>query len=161
MTLKPIDHAAIKVNQIFVIGLTLLAFILNQPMVTALVAVIMLTGSLLLKRPGFAFVYTAGLKPAGVVKPDVIEDNPEPHLFAQGFGGVVLAGSALAVFLGAAGLGWALAWLVIGLASLNLFAGFCAGCAVYYWLNRLRIPGFVKTPPPGIFPGLRPRSHQS
>ena len=48
-------------------------------------------------------------------------------------------------------------WLVIALASLNLFVGFCAGCAVYYWLGKLHLPGFVKTPPPGAFPGMRPR----
>ena len=42
--------------------------------------------------------------------------------------------------------------------ALNLFAGFCAGCAVYYWLNRLQVPGFARTPPPGTFPGMRPRA---
>jgi hypothetical protein len=161
MNLKPVDHSAIKVNQVFVIGLTLLAFILNQPVLVALVAAVMLTGSLLLKKPGFSFVYSAWLKTAGLVKPDVVEDNPEPHLFAQGFGGVVLTGSVLAVMIGAPILGWGLAWLVIALASLNLFAGFCAGCAVYYWLNRLNIPGFAKAAPAGIFPGLRPRRRQS
>ena len=36
--------------------------------------------------------------------------------------------------------------------------GFCAGCAVYYWLGKLRLPGFVKDPPPGTFPGMRPKS---
>ena len=49
--------------------------------------------------------------------------------------------------------GWVLSWLVIVLAALNLFVGFCAGCAVYYWLHRLQVPGFSKTPPAGIFPG--------
>ncbi len=66
--------------------------------------------------------------------------------------------SAALLFLGAAGTGWALTWLVMVLAALNLFAGFCAGCAVYYWLNRLRVPGFLKAPPAGTFPGMRPRS---
>ena len=40
----------------------------------------------------------------------------------------------------------ALAWLVIGLAALNLFVGFCAGCFVYYRLNRLGVPGFTQSP---------------
>ena len=40
----------------------------------------------------------------------------------------------------------------------SLFVGFCAGCAVYYWLGKLHLPGFVKTPPPGTFPGMRPKS---
>jgi hypothetical protein len=63
----------------------------------------------------------------------------------------------LALYGGATALGWGLVWLVIALAALNLFVGFCAGCAVYYWLNRLDIPGFVKAPPEGTFPGMRPK----
>ncbi|MGA2477407.1 MAG: DUF4395 family protein [Spirochaetia bacterium] len=53
---------------------------------------------------------------------------------------------------------WLLTWLVIVLAAANLFLGFCAGCAVYYWLNRLQVPGFGKTPPSGTFPGMRPKA---
>ena len=64
----------------------------------------------------------------------------------------------LALFVGVPILGWGLVWLVIALAALNLFVGFCAGCAVYYWLGKLRLPGFVKTPPPGTFPGMRPKN---
>jgi hypothetical protein len=71
---------------------------------------------------------------------------------------VVLAASSLAFLFGAGTLGWGLGWLVIALASLNLFAGFCVGCAVYYWLNRLHVPGFVKAPPAGNFPGMKPRA---
>ncbi len=97
------------------------------------------------------------LRPLNWVKPEVIQDNPEPHRFAQGFGGTVLAGAGLAFVAGAGGLGWGLAWLVVALAALNLFVGFCVGCAVYYWLNRLKVPGFGKTPPGGSFPGMRPR----
>jgi hypothetical protein len=103
-------------------------------------------------------IYAQILKPRGWVKPELLQDNPEPHRFAQGFGGVVLAISSLAFLLGSATLGWALGWLVIALASLNLFAGFCVGCAVYYWLNRLNVPGFVKTPPAGFFPGMKPKA---
>jgi hypothetical protein len=28
---------------------------------------------------------------------------------------------------------------------------------VYYWLNRMNMPGFDKSPPEGIIPGLRPK----
>jgi hypothetical protein len=34
---------------------------------------------------------------------------------------------------------------VIALASLNLFAGICVGCLMYYWFNRLGLPGFKYT----------------
>lgn len=155
-SLPKIEHAALSVNQAAIITLLLAGFIFNLPGLVALVAAAMLFGTAF-KRPGFGFLYHAALKPLGWVKPDIFPDNPEPHRFAQGFGGVVAAGSALALWLGAVPLGWALSWLVIALAALNLFVGFCAGCAVYYWLNRLKIPGFHRSAPQGFFPGMRPK----
>ena len=154
--LQRVDHSALKVNQSFIIGLNILAFILNLPWLALIVTLAMAIGTVL-KAPGFGFVYKYALKPRGWVKPDVIADNPEPHRFAQGFGAVVMAAGVSAMYAGAAPLGWGLVWLVIALAALNLFAGFCAGCAVYYWLNRLNVPGFVKAPPTGTFPGMRPK----
>jgi hypothetical protein len=136
--------------------LSLAAFILDSPWLAGLVGLAMLIGTLV-KKPAFGFIYLSWLKPSGILKPDVIADNPEPHRFAQGFGAFVeLAGFAL-LAAGATIAGWALVWVVIFLAALNLFFGFCAGCAVYYWLNRLKVPGFVKSAPVGTFPGLRPK----
>jgi hypothetical protein len=155
--LRKVDHSSLKVNQGTIIVLLLLSFILNLPLLTAAVAAFMLVGTAI-GRPGFFFFYAWLLKPAGIVRPDVLSDNSEPHRFAQGFGGVVAAVSALATLLGAVVFGWALAWLVIVLAALNLFAGFCVGCAMYYWLHRLQVPGFARNPPAGVFPGMRPRA---
>jgi hypothetical protein len=154
--LTNVDHAALRSNQAFIIAILIAAFVLNTPWLVALVALVMLAGTAF-KRPGFSPIYAGVLRRRGWVKPDVLKDNPEPHRFAQGFGGIVLAGSVLAFILGSSVAGWALAWLVISLASLNLFAGFCVGCAVYYWLHRLNVPGFVKAPPADTFPGMRPK----
>jgi hypothetical protein len=52
------------------------------------VAVAMLIGTLM-KAPGFKFVNRI-LKSAQITKPDLLQDNPEPHRFAQGFGGLVM-----------------------------------------------------------------------
>jgi hypothetical protein len=155
-----VDHSAIRTNQATIILLLLIGFILNFPWLVALTALVMIVGTVI-KKPGFAFIYTGLLKPQKWVKPDVIADNPEPHRFAQGFGSVVLVIATISLFAGAGLLGWALTWLVIALASLNLFVGFCAGCAVYYWLNRLKVPGFVKSAPAGAFPGMRPKARSS
>jgi hypothetical protein len=155
-TLRPVDHTALRVNQATIIVLLIAAFILNVPALVGVVALFMLAGTLL-ARPGFGWLYTRVLRPLGWARPDVLQDHPEPHRFAQGFGGVVVLAGAAALLGGLSTLGWALAWLVVALAALNLFAGFCAGCAVYYWLNRLRVPGFAKSPPQGVFPGLSPR----
>lgn len=155
--LQQVDHAALRTNQAFIIGLSLAAFIANAPWVAGLVGLVMMYGTLA-KMPAFGFVYRRWLKPRSWLKPEVLADNSEPHRFAQGFGAVVeLAGFGL-LLAGASALGWALVWLVIFLAALNLFVGFCAGCAVYYWLNRLNVPGFTKAPPVDAFPGLKPKA---
>ncbi len=154
--LKRIDHSAMTVNQVIIIALNILAFVLNQPWLAALVAAVMLAGTAL-GKPGFGFVYTALLKPAGIVRPHVLEDNPEPHRFSQGLGGVFMLGGVAALFGGLAALGWGLVWMVSALAALNAFGGFCAGCFIYYWLARFGVPGFDRNPPPGTFPGLRPK----
>lgn len=154
--LKKIDHSAMTVNQVIIIALNILAFVLNLPWLAALVAAAMLVGTLL-GRPGFGFIYQFALKPAGWVKPRILLDNPEPHRFAQGLGGAFMLGGALALFAGLSVLGWGLVWMVAALAALNAFGGFCVGCFIYYWLTRFGLPGFSKTPPAGTFPGMRPK----
>ncbi len=147
-----VDHAALKANQITIISLNVLAFIFNQPWLAAVVGGLMLAGALT-GKPLF------GLAIRNIVRyrPDVIADNPEPHRFAQGLGAVFMLGGALALFSGASTLGWGLAWMVSALAALNAFAGFCAGCFLYYWLGRWQVPGFSKSLPPGTIPGFRPK----
>jgi hypothetical protein len=154
--LSKVDHASIRTNQAVIIIVSLLAYIFNLTILVPLVALVMLIGTII-KKPGFGFLYTAIFKPLGWIKPDVIQDNPEPHRFAQGFGATVLIIATIELFFFNTIVGWSLVWLVIFLATLNLFVGFCAGCAVYYWFNRLKLPGFNKTPPAGVFPGFRPK----
>ena len=157
LTLQKVDHSALKTNQILIIVLNVLAFIFNQPILAGLVALVMGIGAAL-KIPGFGFVYKYILKPRGWMKPDVLHDNPEPHRFSQILGFVFMTAGSIALFSGSEVLGWALVWVVVALASLNAFGGFCVGCAVYYWLARLKVPGFGKQPPAGTFPGMKPRT---
>jgi len=154
--LQKVDHSVLKTNQLIIISLNILAFVFNQPLLAVLVALAMGAGSLL-KRPGFGFVYTSLLKPRGWMKPDVLDDNPEPHRFAQFMGFLFMAAGSVSLFLGSALLGWTLVWIVVALAALNAFGGFCVGCAMYYWLVRLNVPGFSKQPPANTFPGAKPR----
>lgn len=146
MTEPKVDHSALKVNQAFIIAFLALSFVLNSVWLVVFVAAVMLVGTAVPSLSLFKRVYQHLLRPAGLVKPSVIVDNPEPHRFAQGFGGVVLLGAIAALLAGAAGLGWALVGLVIVLAALNLFLGFCAGCFVYYQLHKLGVPGFAHSP---------------
>lgn len=153
--MSTVDHSALRVNQAFIIGLLIAAFVANALWLPAFVFLVMAYGTAR-RQPGFKVIYTALLKPRGWVKPAVVSDHAEPHVFAQGFGAVVLLAATLLLWSGAVVLGWALVWLVVALAALNLFIGFCAGCAVYYWLNRLNLPGFSKAAPPGTLPGMKP-----
>jgi hypothetical protein len=155
-TLQKVDHSILKTNQYFIIGISILAYILNQPALAAFVALVMGIGAVL-KTPGFGIVYKSILKPRGWMKPDVVDDNPEPHRFSQIVGFLFLTAGSVALYLGSAFLGWTLVWIVVALAALNAFGGFCVGCAMYYWLARLNVPGFGKQPPAGIFPGMKPK----
>ena len=143
---RRVDQAALRVNQAFIIGLSILAFVLDSIWLAAFVGVVMLVGTAVPALSLFKRIYQHGLRPAGLIKPDVIVDNPEPHRFAQGFGGVVVALAVISLLAGLSVLGWGLVWLVIALAALNLFLGFCAGCFVYYQLNKLGLPGFRVSP---------------
>jgi hypothetical protein len=158
--LQKVDHSALKTNQLVIITLNILAFILNLPILAAFVALVMGIGSAL-RVPGFGFIYQKILKPRGWMKPDVLDDNPEPHRFAQFLGFLFMTAGSVALFGGASALGWSLVWLVAALAALNAFGGFCVGCAVYYWLSRLHLPGFNKQPPQGTFPGMKPKVESS
>jgi len=153
--LPRVDLNAFRVNQVAIITLLILAFVLGAEGLVLCTCLVMAIGTLI-GIPGFKPLYQYVLQPLNIVKPDIERDNPEPHRFAQGFGAVVLLLATLALFSGSA-IGWALSWLVITLAAVNLFLGFCAGCFVYYWLNRLGVPGFVKAAPANTIPGMRPR----
>lgn len=155
--LQKVDHTALRINQMVIILLNVLGFVLNSVWLPGFVAAAMLLGTAL-SAPAFGWVYRYGLKPAGLAKPDVLLDHPQPHRFAQGLGGGFMALGTLALLAGAPALGWGLVWLVAGLAALNAFGGFCVGCMIYYWLARAGLPGFTQSPPEGGFPGLRPHT---
>jgi hypothetical protein len=150
-----VDHGALKSNQLMVIALSLLAFVLDSAALAAGTALVMALGTVL-SRPGFLPVYTRVLRPLGLSRPELLPDNPGPHRFAQGFGSVVLAGGAILLFAGIQPIGWALVWLVIFLAAVNAFAGFCAGCFLYYQLGRLGLAGFSQPVPEGTRAGFKP-----
>ena len=133
---RQVDHTALKVNQASIIAFLGLAFLLNQVWLVTLVSAVMLVGTLWPRAGLFKLFYARVLKPAGILHPNVIPDDPQPHLFAQGLGGIMLAAAIVAFALGAAVLGWLLVWVVAVLAAVNLFFHFCLGCFIYYHLAR-------------------------
>ncbi len=143
---RKVDQSALRVNQTFIIVLLVTAFVVDSVWLVALVGIVMLLGTAVPSLSLFKSLYQYVLRPAGLVRPDVIDDNPEPHRFAQGFGGVVVMAAVSALFASLTVVGWLLTAVVVILAALNLFLGFCAGCFVYYQLNRLGVPGFSHAP---------------
>lgn len=139
---RVVDHSAIRVNQAFTIGLLALAFIFDAAWLLIIVGPVLLLSALVPPLALFTRIYRHVLRPAGLVTPNAIPDHPEPHRFAQLLGGTLVTLSFVILGAGWDTIGWALPLVVIALASLNLFAGWCAGCMLYYWLNRLGVPGF-------------------
>jgi hypothetical protein len=133
-----VDHTALRVNQALIIVFLTAAFLLDRSWVVVFVAAVMVLGTITPALALFQRLYRDVLKPAGLLKPDVRAEAAAPHRFAQGMGGSVLVIASIALFAGALAVGWALAILVIVLAAVNLFFGFCAGCFVFFQLQRLR-----------------------
>jgi hypothetical protein len=141
-----VDQSVIKVSQASMILVLLIGFILDLWPLVAAVAVINFLGVIDPSLNLWRQLYLRILKPAGWVKPNVISDHHEPHLFAKAVGGVLATVAAILLVLGLPVAGWVVTWILISLAALNLFLGFCLGCFTYYQLTRLGVPGFSQSP---------------
>jgi hypothetical protein len=140
MALTTVDHAALKVNQTGIVATVLVAFfgsLFFRPLLVLipLLAVVLLLGTFAPQLALFKQIYFKVLKPRGIVKPQPVQDRPEPHNFAQGLGGVFLAISSV-LLVPVPVLGLALALLVAVLAFVNLAFGYCLGCQIYFRLGK-------------------------
>ncbi|MBM4435972.1 MAG: DUF4395 domain-containing protein [Actinobacteria bacterium] len=135
-----VDASALRTNQTFIIGGLLLAFLLGASAgggwIALAVGAVLALGTLDPRLALFQQVYFRALRPAGLVKPVIRRESASPHRFAQGLGGVFSLASGVVVLLTGSVAGWVLAWIVIVLAGVTLFAGFCLGCFVYLHLDR-------------------------
>ncbi len=132
-----VDLNAAKSNQAIIIALLAASFLLKLPQMTLFVGVVMALGAFL-GAPGFKPVYKYFLKPLNLVKPRIVDENPEGPRFAQGLGSVCTLSGAILLFAGSEYAGWGFVFLVIVLAGINLFAGFCVGCHFYYWIKKFK-----------------------
>jgi hypothetical protein len=135
-----VDRNTLRTNQAFIVALTVIAFIVGEPLgrwVLLFTGLVMALGTL---HPAFALfkqVHRRILKPAGILGSDVRAEDPMPHQFAQAFGSVFLLAAFVALAAGATTAGWVLSWIVTALAFVNLTIQFCAGCFLYYQLDRV------------------------
>lgn len=133
-----VDHTLLRANQTGIIFFLVLAWLFNSIWLVAFVAAVMVIGSIAPRYSLFKWVAQRWLEP-NLLKPDIKADSPQPHLFAQTLGGVMLVLATLALLFGWTSFGWVLTAIVVILAGINLFAGFCAGCFLYYQLGRYGI----------------------
>lgn len=146
MAAQTFDRSVLKVGQVFIMGINLLAFVLGFVLqvrlawlLVPLVAVVMLLGVANPSLGAFRQLYLKVLKPRGLVKPNVVQEDPTPHAFAQGVGGTFLVAASLAFLLGLTVAGWVLTWIVIVLAFVNFAFDFCVGCQLYFQLDRMSL----------------------
>ena len=144
-----VDRSALRVNQAFIVVLTVAAFLLGEGNGGGLIllgtGIVMAAGTLDSRLALFQQVYHRLLKPAGIVRPHVVAESPAPHRFAQGLGAAFLLAAAVSIFAGAPTIGWVLSWVVTALAAVNVAINFCAGCFFYFQLQRL---GLLRTAGP-------------
>ena len=135
-----VDTHLAKFSQAGTVLLSALAFLLNQPVIVVIAALILLLSAVAPSISPFRLLYRYVVLPLHLMKPRIVEDDPAPHRFAQGVGATFLIASSLLLYLtNAIALGWALDLIVFALAGINLTIGFCAGCFVYYQLGRVGI----------------------
>jgi hypothetical protein len=84
-------------------------------------------------------LYTQALRPSGIVKPRIVQEDPAPHRFAQLLGGVFLAAASVFVIANVLLVAWVLAWIVAALAFLNFAFNVCVGCIMYAQLVRIGV----------------------
>ena len=127
-----------KFSQGCTVLLTALAFVVNQPWLVLITALIMVLSALVPTVSPYRLLYKWVVVPLGLLRPRIVEDDPAPHRFAQGVGAAFLLAASILLFLTRLTMvGWVLDLIVFVLAGINLTVGFCAGCFVYYHLGRL------------------------
>lgn len=134
-----VDTHLLKFSQAGVVLLAALAFVLQQPWLVAVAALILVISAAAPSVGPFRLLYRWVALPLKLLRPRIAEDDPAPHRFAQGVGAVLLVAATVTLFAlpTLPAIGWTLDLIVFALATLNLTVGFCAGCFVYFQLGRL------------------------
>jgi Domain of unknown function (DUF4395) len=141
MAIIPFDRSVLKVNQLVLMVVIVVGYLVGladhaAAWVLPALAVMMLAAvaSPSLNLPRLLYIHV--LRPSGIVKPRIVQEDPAPHRFAQLLGGVFLAAASVFVVTGVLVVAWALAWIVAALAFLNFAFNICVGCIMYAQLVR-------------------------
>jgi len=151
MATVPFDRSVLKVNQAILMVVIIAGYAVGlayrqAAYVLLALAVMMLAAvnSPTLNLP--RILYVRLLRPSGIVRPRVVQEDPAPHRFAQLVGGVFLAAASIFVVTGILLVAWVLAWIVVALAFLNFAFNICVGCIVYAQLVRVGVLPLSREP---------------
>jgi len=151
-----LDANEIRLGQFLAVANVTTAFVLNRWELIALQFCIFV---LMVIAPGtldiYKWLYHGILKPLGLLKPDMRIDNIEAYRFANMIGIIVSGTASYLLYSGYETIGWSIVWVMMSLGSLAVL-GWCAGCFVYYMLQKMGIKGFFRHSQIGkVFPGVR------
>jgi hypothetical protein len=145
-SVRKVDHTGLKTGMAITIVLLIVGFIVNSWLLVAFVAIAQLLAGIDAPFAPYRLIYQRVVKPSGIVKPHVVDDNPEPHRFAMLVGGILNGVATVLLITGVPVAAWVLVAIVVALANLNFWLNFCLGCWMYYQFNRIGVPGFTVSP---------------
>ena len=131
----------VKLNRwTLVIGIST-AFVLQQPLITTLLFLIVASAALFGRRGSLIFATGSRMfhrRNAAALTADRYDDRRVMR-FNNAVAAIMLGGAQIAFLLGASIVGWVLALAVVAAAAVAL-AGFCVGCYIYtQWHIRSRL----------------------
>jgi hypothetical protein len=145
------DRSVLKVNQAILMTTIVVGYLvaLAYPGVAYVLPVLAVMMLAAVASPSLnvpRLLYARVLRPSGIVKPRIVQEDPAPHRFAQLVGGVFLSAASIFVVTGFLLVAWALAWIVAALAFLNFAFNICVGCIVYAQLVRIGVLPLGRAP---------------
>ena len=144
MPAVPFDRSVLKVNQAILMSFISVAYVVSfwvWPVVVVLplLTLMMLAGTASPTTNLPRQLYLHWLKPARLVRSRLVQEDPAPHRFAQGVGGVFLLAASVFALFDLLLVAWVLAWIVVALAFLNFAFDICVGCMMYAQLIRFGV----------------------
>lgn len=134
-----VDRNTLRTQQACIVAFTILGFVLGADLgrwLVLFVGVVLTVSTIYPPLALFKQFHRHVLKPFGILGADVHDEDPMPHTFAQSMGAAFMLLAFAALVGGAEVIGWVLAWIVVALAFINLTVQFCAGCFIYFQLDR-------------------------
>jgi len=133
----------VKLNRVVLLVGIVAAILLQQPLVTTALFLIILSATLF-GRKG-SLIFWIGSRLFAQQNLNAATEDPRLMRFNNGIAALLLGSAQIAFFAGAPLAGWILSGIVAVAASVAL-AGFCFGCFLFYQFNLQRFKLLGKSP---------------